>query len=113
MTLIIAVLHILFYLNLFDFMMQVANRNLSNSFKCDSGGIFKVKYEKKSTADIETYKRLHYKLWQISKMINLNFGWILVSLSLQNLSNLLNPIYWIIIDLYEDDLTQNLQVLSM
>lgn len=116
-TSIIATLHILFYVDLYVFMLRTINKNLSKSMKCRrTSGVYRIdgeKYEKYSMANIEMYKCLHYKLWKISYLINMSFGWILVSIFLQTMSNFLNPIYWIIIDFYEDDFTKDLQVISM
>lgn len=113
----ITILHILFYVHLMNFILEMINWSLSNSFKCGNNGVFKVNsgahIDKKLLADIDVIKRFHYKLWQICKLINLNFGWIMVLLVLQKMSNTLNAIYWIIIDFYEDDVGENLQVLSM
>lgn len=112
-TSIIANLHILFYVDLYEFMLRTINKKLSNIHR--SNDIFKIpdKSEKSLSAQIEMYKSLHFKLWEICNLINLNFGWILVSIFLQTMSNFLNPIYWIVIDFYEDDFSKELQVISM
>lgn len=111
---LISILHILFYVELLSHMLKSTNASLIKTFR--SNGIFQVEQTNRNSVDhayIEIYKRLHFSLWQITQLIKINFGWILVINILQFMSNLIHPVYWIIVNLHEDDISTNFQILSM
>lgn len=67
---------------------------------------------RKFTVTMKNYKLTYYKLYEISELINDNFGWIIVSLMMQNANNAVQPFYWVIVELHEDDIPSNLRILS-
>lgn len=111
----LSLMHALFYLETFHFVLKMINKNLSISDDFGETGIeFKLPkiYERKALHDIEICKSVHYKLWRISKLINENFGWIFVCYFMQAISNVLNLVTWFIIDIHEKDLIKEFRVLS-
>lgn len=107
---IIAHLHILFYIDFYVFMLRTINKHLSMSH---ANRLFLID-SKIDITNIGFYKCLHYKCWQIAMAINSCFGWVLVSILVQAMSNILSPVYWIVVDFFENDFTNNnLQVISM
>lgn len=113
----LALMHALLYLESLHFVMKTINKQLSKPLRSaiNAGAAFKLQdnYEQAAIADIEVYKNIHYQIWQISILINDNFGWIFICYFMQSMNNILNLFTWIIIDIHEDDMIQEYQVLSM
>lgn len=100
----IAITHIIFYVSLLNHSIININRNLSKSH--NSGEIVEAKTSIQIDAiytKIEIMKCLHQKLWQIVVGINSNFGWMLVTLMLQTMNNILQPVYYIVVFAERDD----------
>lgn len=108
----IAHLHILFYIDFYVFMLRKINNHLSKSHANSLTDVFLIN-EKIEIKNIEFYKCLHYKFWQIAVAINSSFGCVLVSVLIQTSISLLSALYWIIVDIYEDDISNNFQVIGM
>lgn len=109
-------MHAFFYVEAFQFVLKIINRNLSKPLKNtgDMKSVFKleVTFEKQTYNDIEIYKNVHYKLWIISKLINDNFGWVLVCYFMQAMSNILNLCTWFMIDIHKDDAIKDIQLVG-
>lgn len=102
---------ILFYVNLFASMIELLNQHMVDArgaIECDTS----AERSRKFTATLKNYKLIHYKLYEISQLINENFGWILVSLIMQNANNTVQPLYWVIVNLHTDNIPSNLRILS-
>lgn len=109
-------MHAFFYVEAFQFVLKIINRNLSKSFK-NAGNtkiVFKLKntFQKQTYSDIEICKNVHYKLWIISKLINDNFGWVLVCYFMQAMSNILNLCTWFMIDIHIEETITEIQLLG-
>lgn len=79
--------HTLFYLETQNFAMKTINKSLP----VPKTAVFEVQsHHEKAYMIIEVLKSIHYKLWKINKLINRNFGWILVCLIMQKLTNTAN-----------------------
>lgn len=111
-AMIIAHLHILFYIDFYVFMLRTINNHLSKLHVNSLKEVFSIDAKIEIT-NIGFYKCLHYKFWQIAMAINSNFGWVLVSILVQTMSSILGSVYWIVADFYEDDFTHSFQVISM
>lgn len=108
---LLANFQILFYVSLLTHIIREINRNVYHLFqnKIQEIDFWSVKIFIES---FKNFKQLHYKLWEITYILNEKFGWILVSLTLQNINNIIQPVYWIIVELHEDDIPSNLRILS-
>lgn len=109
----IAITHIIFYVSLLNHSIININRNLSESHA--RGDIIEAKTSLQIDAiytKIEIIKCLHQKLWQIVVGINSNFGWMLVTLMLQTINNILQPVYHIVVSASKDDIPANMRILS-
>lgn len=109
---VIAQLHVLFYIDCFVFMLGTVNKQLINSHANYLRDVFLVD-GKIVITNIGFYKCLHYKFWQIANAINSSFGWVLLSILIQTMITLLSALYWIVVDFYDDDFTNNFEVISM
>lgn len=102
---------ILFYVSLFASMIEFLNQHIVDAcgaIESETGAERSRKY----TATFKSYKLVYYKLYEISQLINENFGWIIVSLIMQNANNTIQPFYWIIVGLHEDSIPSDLRILS-
>lgn len=102
---------ILFYVSLFAYMIEFINQHIvdvSCEIECGSD----AERSRKFTATFRSYKLVYYKLWEISQLINETYGWIIMSLLMQNANNTIQPFYWVIVELHEDDIPSNLRILS-
>lgn len=110
-------LHGLFYLETFHFMMKTINDGISKSAKSakESNDVFNLEnnYTERVCAEIEVYKNIHYKMWQITTLINDNFGWMFVGFFLQMMINIWNLITWFIIDIHENSFSTQHQFIGM
>lgn len=111
-----AIMHATLYIESLHFIMKTINKHLSKSLKNanNSSAAFKLQdnHEQKTVDDIEVYKNIYYKIWQISKLINENFGWIFICYFMQMLNNVLKLATWIVIDIYQEDLVHEYEILS-
>lgn len=99
---------ILFYISLLGCMLENVNRHIVDLFCVIDCG----ERSRKITATLKDYKVVYYKLWQISQSINDHFGWMLVSLVMQNANGIVQTFYWVIVDLHEEDVFSYPPILS-
>lgn len=99
---------ILFYISLLGYMLENVNRHIVDLFCV----IDCAERNHMITATFKDYKVMYYKLWEISQSINDYFGWILVSLVMRNANATVQSIYWIIVDLHEEDVFAYPPILS-
>lgn len=102
---------ILFFVSLLTHIIKQINQNVYHLFqnKIQEIDCWNIKVFVES---FKNFKQLHFKLWEITYLLNEKFGWILVSIMLQNINNVIQPVYWIIVELHEDDIPRNLRILS-
>lgn len=110
----IAITHIIFYVSLLNLSIVNINRCLSESHECgelrdttNTANQVDAIYRK-----IEIIKCLHQKLWRIVNGIESNFGWMLVTLMLQTMNNILQPVYYIVVYTNTDNIREELRILS-
>lgn len=89
--------HILFYVRLLVHVMQLINERFANSFDMQCQ-IFRLDSWKQQVLinNFRFIKQIHYLVWNVSVMINKHFGWIFVSLFLQNSFDSVHTVYWIV-----------------
>lgn len=104
-----SMMHALLYIETLHFMMKTINESLSKPIRKINGAaavVFKLQdnYEDRMYANIDVYKNIYYKFWQISKLINDNFGSIFVCFFMQVMINIWNVVTRFIIDIqkYEE-----------
>lgn len=114
LTTTLAILHILFYVYLMKCVIAQISRNVVNMFHRKIVQIQEFKEWKNliSVENFRNFKQAHFKLWELTDLVNDQFGWILVTLVLQNMINTIQPVYWIVVELHKDDLSSNLRVIS-
>lgn len=109
----LAILQILFYIHLMKYVIRQISKNFASILH---GKLMVHEIERwTNLTHVENYKnfkQIHYRLWELTQLINEQFGWVLVALVLQNLLNTIQPIYWIIVELHKDDIPNNLRILS-
>lgn len=92
-------LQILFYISLLGYLLENVNHHIVDLFcVVDCGDRNRI-----ITAAFKDYKVVYYKLWEISQLINDNFGWILVSLLMKKANGTVQSFYWVIVELHEKD----------
>lgn len=91
------IFHILFYVRLLVHVMQLINERFTDSFDIQSQ-IFRLDSWKQQVLinNFRFIKQIHYLVWNVSVMINKHFGWIFVSLFLQNSFDSVHTVYWIV-----------------
>lgn len=99
---------ILFYINLLGYMLENVNHHIVDLFCTVDCG----ERNRKITATLKDYKMVYYKLWQISQLINDNFGWILMSLLMQKANGTVQSFYWVIVESHEGDVFSYPPILS-
>lgn len=107
-----ATLHILFYVDLFGYMMYFVNQNIVISYRDVLVSTMTLDQSQKLTKLLRNIKRIHYKLWGISHLISNKHGWLLVSLIVLNINYTVHPIYMFIVNLDENKFSPNKRVLS-
>lgn len=110
--------HILFYVDLFNFMFEMINHHTLKSIEANQGDIFIVDVKRTNFGDqivhlFQMLKFVHFKLWKLAKVMNSDFSTVLTMFIIQNANTAIQTFYWIIIELYEDDLTRNIRIISM
>lgn len=81
-------LHVVVYIDLMRFLLFSVNLKLND--------VTEMRWHRYSVAiTFQHIKWIHYNLWKISKMINLQFGWIIVMLMLEYMTYFSACIYWI------------------
>lgn len=106
--------HILFYVELFNFIFQTINqytlkKNLSTQ---TDAVIVDVNFNEKTVHLFQTLKLIHFKLWTCVRLINSDFGATLVLLIIQNSHTAIETFYWIIIEFYEEDILSDMRIIS-
>lgn len=107
----------LFYIDLFNFIFETINKHTMMNIdlsECDNI-VIDVKNSNLSEQIIQLFqilKLLHFKLWKIVRIMNYDLGGTLTLLIIQNTNTSIQTFYWIIFELYEDDLTQNIRIIS-
>lgn len=103
---------ILFYVSLFASMIEFLNQHISahacGVSECETSD----ERSRKLTATFKSYKLVYYKLYEISQLLNENFGCVIVTLIMQNAINTVQPMFWIIVELHEDLIPSNLRIIS-
>lgn len=103
---------ILFYVNLFASLIEFLNQHIF-AHACDvSDCETSEERSRKLTATFKSYKLVYYKLYEISQLMNENFGCAVVALIMQNVINTVQPMFWIIVELHEDPIPSNLRIIS-
>lgn len=97
---ILIIYQILFYVHLLADILKFLNQRLISDFHGFTVGTTIERNQKLATA-LRNYKRVHFRIWQISRLISDRYGWILVSLMTENINNTVQPIYRFIVELYE------------
>lgn len=112
-----AIFHILFYVDLFNFVFETINQD---TLKCAGGKIVDISIvdvkDKNGGEILQMYKMLkliHFKLWKIVKLMNSDFSSVLTLFIIQNTNMAIQSFYWIIIEIFKEDLFQNTQIISM
>lgn len=111
--------HVLFYVSLFNYIVRLINQQLVKLIDPE-GQIFQKNKDKKTAANLgqqiakhfKILKLIHYKLWEIVQLISAEFGIILILLMISNANTSIQTFYWVIVELYEDDLRTNLRIMS-
>lgn len=111
--------HILFYIDIFNFVFETINQNALKTFE-PSGqtdtfiiDVKKVNYSEEIVQLFQMMKLIHFKMWKIVQVMNQDFGATLTLLIIQSTNTSIQTFYWIILELYEDDLSKNIRILSM
>lgn len=109
--------HALFYIELFNFMFETINEHTLKRIAYNEADIFIVDVKNSDVGErivelFQILKLIHFKLWKIVKIINGDFGTMLTLLIIQNTNTAIQTFYWIIIELFEDDLSENIRVIS-
>lgn len=107
---LISILHVAFYVDLLTYIVAAINENVNFAFQRE---IFDLSNwnMKNVMENFRLYKHAHYLMWDISQFINQHFGWVLLSLLLQNFINIIYSAYWAILFLHTDDVTDNQRIL--
>lgn len=108
----IALLHIIFYVDLLTYIVLALNENANVAFEHNSIVDLYDMNIKDILAKYRLYKHAHYLIWDISQFINVYFGWILLALLLQNFINVIYSAYWAILFVHSDNLNDTLRILS-
>lgn len=99
---------ILFYISLLGYMMKLVNRHIVDLFCAVDCG----ERNRRIVQTLRDYKVVHYKLWEITQLINEHFGWVFVALIMQKVNGTVQSFYWIIVDLHEEHLGSYAAILS-
>lgn len=118
LTTLVINFHLLFYIDLFNFIYKTINEKILKSIDLSQMDPFIIDVKKTNFSDqiidlFKMLKLLHFELWEIVRVINNNFGTILISIILQNTNTVTQTFYWIIVRLYEDDLSKKIRIISM
>lgn len=97
---LMTVFHMLFYVRLLLHFMQLFNERFATTNPNDFNGsaIFRLGAWQTTMliANFKYIKQVHFLLWDISVLINQQFGWIVVLLFLQNSFDSVHTVYWIV-----------------
>lgn len=91
--------HILFYVKLLAHIMKLTNKQFRHSNNM-SALRFAAWNQQHFIDKFHRFKQMHYLCWNICEKINQHFGWILVTLIVQNSIDIVHTVYWIV--LYTD-----------
>lgn len=107
--------HNLFYIDLFNFIFRTINLHTLKCIEAAQSDTFIVdeNFNERIVQLFQMLKLIHFKLWKINKLINSDLGWVITLLIIQNTYTAIQEIYWIIVELYVDDLTKNIRIFSM
>lgn len=97
-----AIMHILFHVEFVHFLLQTINTefdpiiNMFNANRKD----FEIESTTKSKTNellvmLRNCKCAHFRIWKISQILNVRFGWILIALMLATLLDISYSTYWI------------------
>lgn len=109
--------HILFYVDLFNFTFETINQHTLKIIETTDTDTFivnvkKVNFSEQIVHRFQILKLIHFQLWKIVKLMNSDFGTVLTLLIIQNTNTAIQTFYWIIVELYEDDLSKNIRIIS-
>lgn len=109
--------YMLFYIDLFNFIFGIINQHTLKCIDSTQMNHFIIDVKTPNLSDqilqlFERLKLIHLKLWKVTKAINREFGIILISIIIQNTNTAIQTVYWLVLDLYEDDLTKNIRIIS-
>lgn len=106
----------LFHVDLFNFIFETINKHAMMTIELNECDIFvdekKYNFSQQIIQHFHILKLFHFKLWKTVQFLNDDLGGILTLLIIQNTNTSIQTFYWIIVELYEDDLTQNIRILS-
>lgn len=111
-------LHILFYVDLFNFIIETINQYTLKGIESTQMDTFIVDVKMTNFSEhiihlFRILKLIHFKLWKTCCMVNSEFGVVLTLLIIQNTNTAIQAFYWIIMELHEDDLSKNIRIISM
>lgn len=109
---ILANIQVLFYVCLLNYIMGLINRQSFKIIDDNSNVKSFVHCGRQIFEHFKILKLLHFKLWNIMQLISGNYGGIMISLMIHNANISIQNFYWIIVELFEDDLSQNIRIIS-
>lgn len=110
--------HILFYIDVFNYIFETINKNALKTIEINQTDAFvievkRVNYSEQIIQLFQMMKLIHFKMWKIVQVMNQDFGATLTLLIIQSTNTSIQSFYWIILELYEDDLSENIRIISM
>lgn len=111
-------LHILFYIDLFNFIFESFNQHTMKSIGYNQTDTFIAIVKKPNFTEqlirlFQIMKLIHFKFWKITALMNSDFGASLILLMINCTNTAIQTFYWVVIELYEDEFSQDLRIISM
>lgn len=108
----ISQLHIQFYLDLYLNILKSINGKLSKTTYSHTAANKFVASEMALLKEIQTVKMLHLKMWHVCAQFNACFSLILVSIMMQTITNIIPPLYVIVVDFISEGFRNDPRLLS-
>lgn len=111
--------HILFHVDIFNYTFKAINLRASKLIETNQSDEFVIDSKKlkfmclKITEYFKILKAVHFKMWIVRRIFNKDFGAVFILLIIQNTNTAIQTVYWIILELYEDNLAENRRIISM
>lgn len=97
---ILTSIHVLFYIELFNIFLRLMHQQIFIDDDRFTDG-FSFFNERKFAESLRHCKYVHFKLWEISRLINKCFGWILIMICLVNFIDASYAAFWVFLYIQE------------